>query len=188
MRRRQCPGVGAEGVVSGFSRTGGARIGVETCMRLWHKAFAAASCVAVLACGSSEPDSPLLLDSDEKNVAPGMRTLTSAQSRALQNAVMSAGEPCDDVDRAYLRHADLGKSETWDVRCLDRAYSVHIVAEGTPAADVQRCFGWFAEGCADPFARRRFRQSPERQDRPGPLNPDLGKLLEKMDSQGPKKE
>ena len=137
----------------------------------------------MLGCGSSEPDSPLILNSDDNDAAPGPRTLTSAQARALQNMVMSAGEPCDAVDRAYLRQAERGLSETWDVRCVDRAYSVHIVAEATHA-EVERCFGWFAEGCSDPFSSRRFRQYPDpvRRDPPGELNPDLGKLLEQMDS------
>ena len=158
-------------------------------MSLWNKALAAGACVAILGCGS-EPDSPLILGKDGKGAALGMRTLTSAQGRALQNVVMSAGVPCDGVDAAYLRHTDDGQTESWDVRCMDRAYSVQIFADGT-AADVQRCFGWFAEGCADPFSSRRFRQYPDRQfpDRrtpSGPLNPDLGKLLEEMDSKDKK--
>lgn len=133
----------------------------------------------MLACGSSEPDSPLILGRDAKEVAPGPRQLSSAQNRALQSAVTSTGAPCVGLDRTYLRSLGAeGQSETWDVRCLEGSYSVQIFADGT-AADVQRCFGWSEEGCADPYSRRRFRQEPERRE---PLNPDLGKLLEPMTS------
>ena len=158
-------------------------------MTPWHKAFATGACVAMLAC--SGPDSPLILDGDSKDVALGMRTLTSDQGRALLNAVTSAKEPCDAVERAYLKNVDAGRSESWDVLCRTGVYSVQVFADGT-AADVRRCIEWSFEGCVDPFARRRFRQYPDRQvpDRraqPGQLNPDLGKLLEQMDKDGGKK-
>ena len=150
----------------------------------WLNVCAAGACVASLAC--SGPDSPLILEGDGKDVAPGMRTLTSDQGRDLLNAVTSAKEPCDSVERASLKNVDAGRSESWDVLCRTGVYSVQIFADGT-AADVQRCIEWSFEGCVDPFSRRRFRQYPDRQvpDRrvqPGELNPDLGKLLEQMDS------
>lgn len=143
----------------------------------------------MLAC-SSDSDSPLILGKDAGDVAPGMRTLTSDQGRALLNAVTSAQEPCDAVDRAYLRNVEAGQSESWDVLCRLGAYRVQVFADGT-AADVRRCFEWSFEGCVDPNARRRYRQYPDRQvpDRAAPsgeLNPDLGKLLEQMDSNGKK--
>jgi hypothetical protein len=159
-------------------------------MSLWNKALAAGACVAILAC--SGPDSPLILGSDGKDVALGMRTLTSDQGRALLNAVTSAQEPCDTVERAYLRNVDPGRSESWDVLCRTGVYRVQVFADGT-AADVRRCFEWSPDGCVDPNARRRFRQYPDlqvpdRRAQPGQLNPDLGKLLEQMDKEGGKKD
>ena len=141
----------------------------------------------MLAC-SSDSDSPLILGKDTEDVAPGMRTLTSDQGRALLTAVTSAQEPCDAVDRAYLRNAAAGHSESWDVLCRLGAYRVQVFADGTPA-DVRRCFEWSPDGCVDPNARRRFRQypdlqMPDRRAQPGQLNPDLGKLLEQMDKEG----
>ena len=157
-------------------------------MTTWVKALAAVAWVTAVGCGSSEPKSPLILGSDGKNAAPGMRTLTAEQGRGLQDAVTSAGAPCELVERAYLRRIEAGQSETWDVRCDGGNYSVHIFADGTPA-DVQRCFSWSWEGCADPYAGPRFRQFPDRRTPSAPrspgsgeLNPDLGKLLEKMES------
>ena len=51
-------------------------------------------------------------------------------------------------------------------------------------ADVQRCFGWSWDGCAESPFGSRLRQYPDsgRRDPSGELNPDLGKLLEQMDS------
>ena len=155
-----------------------ATIGVETRMSLRNTAFATLGCVAILACGSN---SPLILDGDEKDVAPGMRTLTSGQEQDLLNAITSAQEPCDAVDGTYLRTVDPGQSESWDVRCRLGVYNVQLFADGT-AADVRRCFEWSLDGCVDPNARRRFRQYPNQRAPAGQLNPDLGKLLEKMES------
>jgi hypothetical protein len=143
--------------------------------------------MAMLGCGS---DSPLILGKEPKAGTHGMQELTSGQGRALQNAVLSAQEPCDVVERAYLRNFDPGQSESWDVLCRNGVYSVQVFADGA-AADVRRCIEWSPEGCVDPFARRRLprysdRQFPERQPQPGQLNPDLGKLLEQMDSKGKK--
>ena len=158
----------------------------------WRNVCAAGGCLAVLACGSSEPDSPLILGSEGKDAVPGMRTLTADQGRGLQDAITSSGARCELVERAYLRRAEAGQSESWDVRCADGNYSVDIFADGT-AADVQRCFDWSWEGCADPYAGRRFRQyrdrgvpSAPRSPGTGELNPDLGKLLEPMTSKDAK--
>ena len=153
-------------------------------MNRWQKVLVSGGCLAILACGS---DSPLILDSDEKDVAPGMRTLTSGQERTLLDAITSAQEPCDAVDGTYLRSVDAGQSESWDVRCRLGVYNVQLFADGTPA-DVRRCFEWSPDGCVDPNARRRFRQYPDQRAPGGELNPDLGKLLEQMESKDGKKE
>jgi hypothetical protein len=156
-------------------------------MSLWGKVFAAGVCVAILGCGPSEPDSPLILGSEGKDAEPGLRTLTEGQTHHLQDAIAGSGAECELVERTYLRRAVPDQFETWDVRCDRGNYSVHIFADGTPA-DVQRCFGWSWDGCAESYSGPRFRQGPDRRAPPGELNPDLGRLLEQMDKEGGKKE
>lgn len=145
-------------------------------MRILRYVRAVGMCLATLACGSSEPPSPLILGSEATEAAPGPRTLTSSQERALQDVIASAGERCDGIDQAYLRDFVAGDSEAWDVRCSDGAYSVLIAADGRPAA-VRPCFSRYDDSpCFQPF-----RVYPrERAGRGGALNPDLGKLLEPM--------
>ncbi len=155
-------------------------------MSLWRKGFVAVASVAVLACGSSTPESPLILGADAKDAVPGPRVLTAAQQEALKAAITSSGEPCEAVGRTSLREVGAdGQAEAWDVRCVEGAYAVSLFADGT-AAHVQRCL-WLGNGCSDGFAGRgrRYRQYPDQRG-PGELNPDLGKLLEPMTSKDQK--
>jgi hypothetical protein len=134
------------------------------------------ACLAVLGCGSSEPRSALILGGNPAEAQPGPRTLTGSQARALRNVIASAGESCASIERAYLRDVD-GVGESWEVRCTEAPYMVMIPADGTPSA-VRRCIGSYldASPCRQPYAGR------SRSRTPGPLNPDLGKLLEPMTS------
>ena len=146
-------------------------------MTFFGKALLTGVCLSILACGSSEPPSPLILDGDAQDAAPGPRTLTSSQARALEEVIASAGERCDEIEQAYLRDFVAGDSEAWDVRCVDGAYSVLISADGRPA-DVRPCFSRYADApCSQPYRSYQRRESGARG---GPLNPDLGKLLEPM--------
>jgi|SRR5688572_15357789 len=146
------------------------------------RAFLAAGSLAGLACGSAGPDSPLILG-DNAAAAPGPRTLTSSQSRALERKITTAGEPCDEVVQAYLRDITAG-AEAWEVRCSDGAYSVLLSSDGTPGSDrpqalVRRC----VEGPFDEppcFVPRTGSGYGRRNRSPGPLNPELGKLLEPL--------
>lgn len=143
-------------------------------------ASVAALCLLLSGCGSSEPRSPLILGKEGANALPGPRTLTASQQRALKDVITSSGAVCDAIDRTLLRDVDAtGQAETWDVRCAEGPYTVNLFADGT-AAQVQRCFGWIADGCSDGYSRRRFGQNPSRRAPAGELNPDLGKLLEPM--------
>jgi len=134
------------------------------------------ACLGVLGCGSSEPRSPLILGAEAANVLPGPRTLNASQTRALQKVITAAGEPCASIERTYLSDVD-GVGESWEVRCTEAPYIVVIRADGTPSA-VRRCIGSYldASPCLPPYAGR------SRSRTPGPLNPDLGKLLEPMTS------
>jgi hypothetical protein len=152
-------------------------------MRLLRAVIAAGSLAAV-ACGSSEPDAPLILGGGgSESAAPGPRTLTSSQSRALQRKITTAGEPCDKVDQTYLRDITAG-AESWEVRCPEGAYTVLLSSSGTSGSDVPRAL---VRRCVeapidDPpcFVPRSGFGYGRRNRDPGPLNPDLGKLLEPM--------
>ena len=147
-------------------------------MRVFGQALLAAWCLGVAGCGSSEPRSPLILGNKPPRTLPGPRDLTSEQSHSLQSVITSAGETCSGITLAYLSGLDsVNGSESWEVRCTDVAYAVLIRSDGTPNA-VRPCFsdGRFERPCGSPYAGRPFRR--EAQD--GPLNPDLGKLLQPM--------
>ena len=156
----------------------------DTKMAMLRMASGAGVCVLLLACGSSTPESPLILGGAEGAVL-GARTLTASQQRALMNVIESSGEPCEAVVQTYLRDADAAGSgigqESWDVRCNVGTYAVVITDDGTPAS-VRRCQGRYAEvPCfqRDRGPRREAESSPE-------LNPELGKLLEPMTSKDSK--
>ena len=158
----------------------------EPRMTFCRKTFLAGACLAILACGSSEPDSPLILGGEARAADVGPRRLTDAQSRALQGVITSTGEACAQLDETYLRDAGAaGESESWDVRCRDGAYRVVIHADGMPA-DVHRCLGRF--GVNDPECVPGYRRSlRDREPEGSPaLNPELGKLLEPMTAKDPK--
>jgi hypothetical protein len=147
-------------------------------MRFFGQAALVAWCLGVAACGSSEPRSPLILGDKPPRALPGPRDLTSEQTRSLQDVIASAGEPCGAISVAYLGDIDLvNGSESWEVRCPESPYSVLIRSDGTPSA-VRRCLrGEPGDSpCGSPYAPRQLRRQP----REGPLNPDLGKLLEPM--------
>ena len=155
-------------------------------MTFWRKAFGAGACVVMLACGSSEPDSPLILGG-EKDAAPGLRTLTESQKQAMLNVIESAGAPCEAVVQTYLHDASdrtgIGL-ESWDVRCSHGSYAVRITDDGIPAS-VRRCPGGY--GDAPCFQRDRGFQPDRDVRRPSDtLNPELGKLLEPMTAKGVK--
>jgi hypothetical protein len=140
--------------------------------------------VGLMACGSAEPESPLILGTAPDDLSLGPRTLSDAQTRALADVIASSGEPCGSIRRSYLRDLDtVGHTEAWDVRCADGSYEVMIRADGTPAA-VRPCRptrGFEdvpcerASGMRRPYVGRRPSSDPG-----GPLNPELGKLLEPM--------
>lgn len=141
------------------------------------RAFVVAGSLTALACGSSGSDSPLILGSDGASAAPGPRTLTSSQSRSLQRKITTAGEACDEVAQTYLRDVTAG-AEAWEVRCSDGAYTVLLSSDGTPGV-VRRC----VEAPFDEppcFVPRTGFGYGRRNRSPGPLNPELGKLLEPM--------
>jgi hypothetical protein len=128
----------------------------------------------------------LILSNKQPGALPGPRDLTSEQSRSLQDVITSAGEPCGGITLAYLDGLDsVNGSESWQVRCTDVAYAVLIRSDGTPNA-VRRCAradlsprldNRFERPCESPYARSPFRR---REPQDGPLNPDLGKLLQPM--------
>lgn len=133
----------------------------------------------MLACGSSQPDSPLILGSDGASASPGQRTLTASQSRALQRKITTAGEPCEEVDQAYLRDVTAG-AEAWEVRCRGGAYTVLLSSDGAPAL-VRRCIEAPIDDPPCFVPRPAYGSGYGRRNRnPGPLNPELGKLLEPL--------
>jgi len=141
--------------------------------------------VAVVACGSAEPDRPLILGSDGALAAPGPRTLNASQSRALQRKIAAAGETCDEVTQAYLRDVAAG-AEAWEVRCSGRAFTVQLSERGpgsdvtdVPQAVVRPCVEAPADEPPCFVPRTRFGSGRRSRD-PGALNPELGKLLEPM--------
>ncbi len=147
------------------------------------RAFVVAGSLPALACGASGSDSPLILGGDGASAAPGPRTLTSSQSRSLQRKITAAGEACDEVAQTYLRDVTAG-AEAWEVRCSDGAYTVLLSADGTPGL-VRRC----VEAPFDEppcFVPRTGFGYGRRNRSPGPLNPELGKLLEPMTTKGGK--
>ncbi len=147
------------------------------------RAFLVIGSLTALACGSSGSDSPLILGSDGVAAAPGPRTLTSSQSRSLQRKITTAGEACDEVAQTYLRDVTAG-AEAWEVRCSDGAYTVLLSSDGTPGV-VRRC----VEAPFDEppcFVPRTGFGYGRRSRSPGPLNPELGKLLEPMTTKGGK--
>jgi hypothetical protein len=149
------------------------------------RAFVVASSLAALACGSSGSDSPLILGSDGTSAAPGPRTLTSSQSRSLQRKITTAGEACDEVAQTYLRDVTAG-AEAWEVRCSDGAYSVLLSSDGTPGV-VRRCIEAPIDDPPCFVPGPGYRSGYGRRNRnPGPLNPELGKLLEPMTTKGGK--
>ena len=141
------------------------------------RAIAVAGSVTALGCGPSKPDPPLILGAGGAMAAPGPRTLTSSQSRALQRKITAAGEPCDEVAQTYLRDATAG-AEAWEVRCSDGAYTVLLSSDGTPAM-VRPCVEAPFDGPPCVVPRTGFGYGRRSRD-PGPLNPELGKLLEPM--------
>ena len=146
------------------------------------RAFVVAGSLTVLACDSSAPDTPLILGSDGASAAPGPRTLTSSQSRTLQRKITAAGEACDEIAQTYLRDVTAG-AEAWEVRCSNGAYTVLLSSGGTPGL-VRRCV-------EAPFDEPPCFVPPSygygrRNRNPGPLNPELGKLLEPMTTKGGK--
>lgn len=155
-------------------------------MRVFGQAALVAWCLAAVACGSSEPRSPLILGGDLPAAGRGPQDLTTPQTRALRKVITSAGEACGAIvgraflrDTGFLRDTDPAPSwEAWEVQCTEAPYSVMVRADGTPAA-VRRCIGGgFSDSpCAQPHTERPYggRRPPE-----GPLNPDLQKLLEPM--------
>ena len=148
------------------------------------RAVVVAGSLTALACGSSGSDSPLILGGDgASSVAPGLRTLTSSQSRTLQRKITAAGEACDEVAQTYLRDITAG-AEAWEVRCSDGAYTVLLSSDGTPGV-VRRCV---EAPFDDPpcFVPRTGFGYGRRNRSPGPLNPELGKLLEPMTTTGGK--
>jgi hypothetical protein len=145
-------------------------------MTLWQELFAAFTCVAILGCGSSEPDSPLVLGRNPGDVAPGPKTLTASQESGLHSAVSSAGESCAAIELAYLREIREG-AESWNVRCPEGLYTVEVLADGT-VPFVERCFGRVSG--AECFGRRY--RSAQQDPAPEQLNPGLVKLLNQMDS------
>jgi hypothetical protein len=150
------------------------------------RAIAVTGSVAVVACGSAEPDPPLILGSDGALAAPGPRTLNASQSRALQRKITAAGETCDEVAQAYLRDAAAG-AEAWEVRCSDRAFTVQLSERGpgsdAPHVVVRPCLEAPFEGPPCFAPRTGFGYGGRRSRDPGPLNPELGKLLEPMTAQ-----
>lgn len=135
-----------------------------------------AGSLAAVACGSSGPDSPLILGNDGQ-ASPGPRTLTSSQSRALRRKITTAGESCGEVAQTYLRDVTAG-AEAWEVRCSDGAYTVLLSSDGAPGL-VRRC----VEAPFDEppcFVPRTGYGYGRRNRNPGPLNPELGKLLEPL--------
>lgn len=141
-------------------------------------ASVAALCLLAFGCGSSER-SPLILGKEGANALPGPRTLTTSQTRALKDAIESAGGLCNEVERTFLRRA-AADSESWDVRCGTSGFSVMIFADGS-AATVTPCFSRAIDGaCSQPYRERR--RAPLGSGASGPLNPDLGKLLEQMEA------
>ena len=170
--------------MSGCVLHGGATIRQRTIMRILSHVWAVGVCLAIVACGSSDPPSPLILAGDATDAVPGPRTLTSSQERSLLNVITSSGQPCEALLETYLRDADAGSSarvESWDVRCSDGAYAVLISDDGTPAS-VRPCFVRY--GDLPCFQRDR---GPRREPDGSPaLNPELGKLLEPMTAKGAK--
>jgi hypothetical protein len=140
------------------------------------RVFAVVGSLTAIACGSSEPDPPLILGPDGALTAPGPRTLTSSQSRALQRKITGAGEPCDEVAQTYLRDITAG-AEAWEVRCSDGAYTVLLSSDGTPGL-VRPCVEAPFDG--PPCFVRPSYGGYGRNRNPGPLNPELGQLLEPM--------
>ena len=139
--------------------------------------MAVAGSVLAIACGSSEPDPPLILGPDGAAAAPGPRTLTSSQSRTLQRKITAAGEACEEIAQTYLRDATPG-GEAWEVRCSEGAYTVLLSSDGTPGM-VRPCIEAPVDGPPCFVARTGFGYG-RRNRNPGPLNPELGKLLEPM--------
>lgn len=141
----------------------------------WLRAAVVIGSLGAVACGRSESDPPLILGSTDGPAAPGPRTLTSSQSKALQRKITTAGAPCEQVHQTYLRDITAG-AEAWEVRCSDGAYTVLLSSE-TPGL-VRRCV-------EAPFDEPPCFVPPSygfgrRNRNPGPLNPELGKLLEPM--------
>lgn len=148
------------------------------------RAFVAAGSLAALACGSSGSDSPLILGGDGASAAPGPRTLTSSQSRSLQRKITTAGETCDEVAQTYLRDITAG-AEAWEVRCSDGAYTV-LLSSDAPGV-VRRCVEAPIDAPPCFVPGPGYRSGYGRRSRnPGPLNPELGKLLEPMTTKGGK--
>ena len=141
--------------------------------------LAAAACLAILACGSSEPESPLILDG-KPDQAIGLRSLTPSQNEELRGAIVSGGQECTSLDTVYLNDVDPnGSSESWAVRCLEGSYIVRISAQ-TSVPTVYRCRD---RSFDDIPCFQGYANAPSRRSRPpGELNPDLGKLLEPMTS------
>jgi hypothetical protein len=136
-----------------------------------------ACCGAIFACGSPEPESALILGGESNPLTLGPRSLTSAQERSLRQVITSAGELCGTISEVFLRDVVPG-AEAWEVRCAaDGSYSVMVADNGTPAI-VRRCL----EGAVgdSPCSGGRYQRYGGRQRPSGPLNPELGKLLEPM--------
>lgn len=156
-------------------------------MKMFGHAALFAWCLGVAACGSSEPRSPLILGGNPPD-ARGPQDLTASQMGALKKLITTAGETCGAIvgkaflsDTGYRRDTDPAVGwESWEVQCTEAPYAVMVSADGTPAA-VRRCVGGgFGDSpCAQP-TERSYRSYGGRRPPEGPLNPDLGKLLEPM--------
>jgi hypothetical protein len=143
-------------------------------------------CLSMLACGRSDPPSPLILGGNAEENALGRRELTTEQNGALQKAITSSGQACAGVDRAYLNDLGVdGKSESWAVRCLEASYQVHITADGSEPS-VYRCRDRAGSDipCFRGYSRYGGYSGGDGARSSAPLNPDLGKLLEPMTAQG----
>jgi hypothetical protein len=147
------------------------------------RAIVAAGSLIGLACGSAEPDLPLILGAQGPSTAPGPRTLTASESRALQRKITVAHEPCESISQAYLRDITAG-AEAWEVRCREGAYSILLSSDSAPV--VRRCVEAPMDDPPCFVPGPGYRSGYGRRSRnPGPLNPELGKLLEPMTTKAP---
>ena len=93
--------------------------------------------------------------------------------------------------QTYLRDITAG-AEAWEVRCSDAAYTVMLSSSGATGSDepqalVRRCVEAPIDDPPCFVPGPGYRSGYGRRNRnPGPLNPELGKLLEPMTTKGGK--